>query len=232
MLAEVLRDPSLLAKVQQRVEAHQTNNEKGQLNFDWTALCADPLLQSIYAETMRLRVASFLFRSPDRKPFQLGRWLIPTDGVMLISGYNAQMDKEIWEKDGARPVEEFWAERFLEHCPQPERSAETGPPAGIGNDSVELYDLQCAKFSLENRATAWLPYGGGQRMCPGRHFNKQEMITGLAIMITVFDIELLNNDRRLPESDMRGFGFGALLPKGKTPVRIRRSGREQSRAGS
>ena len=149
---------------------------------------------------------------------------------MLISGYHSQMDKEVWEKDGAKSVTEFWAERFLEDCPQPERSAEKVRFAGIEQNSKEMGDSKAAKFSLDGGATAWLPYGG-QRMCPDRHFNKQEMIKGLAIMITVFDIEFLD-DKRLYQSQTCADSDSVHCYQRVKPLsKFRRSGREHGRVG-
>lgn len=101
-----------------------------------------------------------------------------------------------------------------------------GPPRLI----IDIEELKSTKFSLENRATAWLTYGGGQGLCPERHFNKHEMIIGLAVVITLSDIEPLdekNEDMRLRYAWVR---VGALLPNGKTPVRIRRSNRGTEKA--
>lgn len=215
MLTEVIRDASLLSRVRTIVEKHRLDSPPGTLDFDFEKLCSDPLLQSIYAETLRLRVASFIFRGPERTDFRLKQWLIPKDAVILISGYAAQMDKEAWEGSDRHPVEEFYAGRFLQY-PKNDATDQNG-----GGVSEETLGSQSPNFSLEGRASNWIPYGGGQRMCPGRHFNKLEMISSLAIMLTLFDIELIDRNGNIPESDMNGYGFGALWPKGKTPVRIR-----------
>ena len=214
MLAEVIRRPSLLARVSNVVKNCRLPSEDG-LAFNWSKLCGEPVLQSVYAETLRLRVASFILRSPERKGFRLGKWFIPQDATMLISGFHSQMDKDAWEAEAHnRPVNEFCAERFLVSTKDTANELLSGEIASSSG---------AAKFSLEGRTTSWLPYGGGQRMCPGRHFAKQEMICGLAIMISLFDIELEDKSGSLPPCNMNGFGFGALLPRGKTPVRIRRS---------
>ena len=211
MLIEILQRPSLLLEVKSIIASHRIQlSDSGSLAFDWRGLCNDALLQSIYAETMRTRVASFVFRSPDRHEFRLGHYTIPRDAVMLVSGWHAQMDKEEWETGSNHPVEEFWPERFLE-------GGEAGSNAGQDNAT----SVKQSKFSIEKYAASWLPYGGGQRMCPGRHFNKQEMICGLVAMLSIFDIELTSS-QSVPKCDMRGFGFGALLPDCKTPVRIRK----------
>ena len=59
-------------------------------------------------------------------------------------------------------------------------------------------------------------------MCPGRHFAKLEMISSLAIILTLFDVEIANAMTEIPANNMEGFGFGTLWPKEKLPVRMRR----------
>ena len=50
-------------------------------------------------------------------------------------------------------------------------------------------------------------------MCPGRHFAKQEMISSLATMLTLFDIEIVDSNGKISDNDLVGYGFGALWPK-------------------
>lgn len=59
-------------------------------------------------------------------------------------------------------------------------------------------------------------------MCPGRHFAKLEMKSTLAIVLTLFNIEIADAVSGIPANDSEGFGFGALWPKGRMPVQTRR----------
>lgn len=238
MIAEIIRDPALLCDVRFIVDSCCINSALSELEFDFVKLCDEPLLQSVYAKTLRLHVASFLFRGPDRKEFNLKGWCIPRDAVILVSSFNAQMDPAIWSTRDERhchPIDHFWAQRFLEDTKEGSRS--TDPPfskTSVDGSSLEPPGIPSSKatsrdgtppstpvFSLKGRSGAWIPYGGGQRMCPGRHFAKQEMISSLAIMLTLFDIELVDKMGNIPENDMAGFGFGALWPKQEMPVRMR-----------
>lgn len=203
MLAEVLRDPQLLTRIRSAIAKNRFDSPHGTLDFDWASLCREPLLQSVYAETLRLHIAIFVLRSSDRNEVDIKGWRIPRSAPILVSGYNAQMAPEDWipkDHPHVKPVNEFWAEQFLQSS-RPEE------------DTV---------FSLKDRAGNWLPYGGGQRICPGRHFAKLELISSLAIMLTLFDIEISDKSCRIPSNDMVGFGFGTLWPKETMPVRIRR----------
>ena len=199
LLAEVIRDPDLLSRVRETIAKHKLATPPGTLDFDYTSLCNEPLLQSIYAETLRLHVAIFILRASDRRDVELRGWRVPRGEPILVSGFGEQMDPSQWERSDhpeGKPVGEFWAERFLR---------------------------EDGGFSLKGRAgTSWLPYGGGQRMCPGRHFAKVEMIGSLAILLTLFDVEIADKVDGIPGNDMGGFGFGALWPKGRLPVRMRR----------
>ncbi len=76
-------------------------------------------------------------------------------------------------------------------------------------------------FAIDDVEGSWIPYGGGPRMCPGRHFAKREIILTTAMLVTMFDCEVLRDVRSL-KMDMRGFGFGTLNAVGKVPVRMRR----------
>lgn len=231
MIAEVARDSALFPRVRTIIDSYRIDSEAGTINFAYAELCTDPLLQSIYAETLRLHVASFIMRGPAHANFGLKGWHIPKDAVMLMSSYNAQIDSRDWSTNSERPaqqVDRFWAERFLIFPISTTRGI-VSPPASDEPQSQVTRKLTgrskkstAPEFSLKGLSTNWFPYGGGQRMCPGRHFAKQEMISSLAIMLTLFDIELADETGRIPENDMAGFGFGSLWPKGKTPIRIRR----------
>lgn len=168
-----------------------------------------------------------------RRPYgdyDLGGWRIPKEAVMLISSYNAQTDSRNWSSSDEPPprlVNQFWAERFLVF---PAFSAHKGIPSPAP-DELPSHDRigsiqpttksTIPEFTLKGRPTHWFPYGGGHRMCPGRHFAKQEIISTLAIMLTLFDIEPAEGTGIRSENDMEGFGFGALWPDRKTPIKIR-----------
>ena len=163
-----------------------------------------PLLQSVYAETLRLHVASFL--ASDRKDFDLNGWRIPRDAPILVSGFDAQMDPDVWtpnDEPHCRPVHEFWLEGFL--------GASTAESKGTAPE-----------FLFKGLGNSWLPYEGGNNMCPRRHLAKQEMRSSLALVLTLFDIEIVDPKGKIPDNNLVGCGYGALWPKQPMPVRVRR----------
>ena len=233
-LLELIRDSSLLSRVRNEVEsALIPSSDPSELQFDIPKLCSGPLLQSVYAETLRLRVALIVTRTPCRSEYKLGDWIFPKNELIAISSRDAGLNEEIWNTGTAEdphPLDEFWADRFLIYPNDPNSGPlkKPTPPQQTEKSSSTVTspsgeDLrESPKFSLEGLSGAWIPYGGGQRMCPGRHFAKQEMIASFALLCTAYDLELLTEPGFKPEVDMTYFPSGGLPPKGKIPFRIRR----------
>lgn len=220
---EVFHDPVLLAKVREEVKTCE--NSDPETIFDIDRLLQSPLLQSIYAEVLRLRVHIFIVRAPKRYSLHIGDWCIPTGKTLLMSSTPAHIDTEVWNTgvNDEHPLDSFWAERFIKvagdeqsgprKCPRQMASCLAEPKCPQGTSQ--------AKFAVEDVEGSWIPYGGGPRMCPGRHFAKREIILTTAMMVTMFDCEVMRDVRSL-KMDMRGFGFGTLNAVGKVPVRMRR----------
>lgn len=76
-----------------------------------------------------------------------------------------------------------------------------------------------ARFSTEGLDGAWIPYGGGALMCPGRHLAKIKMLGSVTVFAAYFDMELLNG---VPCMDDSFFGMGSQPPGEPVPVRLRR----------
>ncbi|KAK0630533.1 cytochrome P450 [Bombardia bombarda] len=176
--------------------------------IDAAKLVTQPLLQSAYAEVLRLRVGIGMTRVSESEPFSLGGYQIPKGESCLIFSRHPAFNEEAWQAAGrpsavtGAPLEEFHADRFL-----------------VPKKDEELGGLE---FSLDGLAGLWLPYGGGQRMCPGRHFAKSEIISTFALLTSRYDMELMEGVA--VEPDLRWFPVGALPPAGKLPFRMRRKG--------
>ncbi len=59
-------------------------------------------------------------------------------------------------------------------------------------------------------------------MCPGRQFAKSEMIGGLAVLFSRYDVELLVPEDFESQPDLSGWGMGTMIVADKIPFRIRR----------
>lgn len=56
--------------------------EDGKPKFDIGKLCSSPLVQSVYAETLRSRLALMVTRTPDRENFHIDDWVFPKGKVI------------------------------------------------------------------------------------------------------------------------------------------------------
>ncbi|KAI4185317.1 MAG: hypothetical protein L6R41_004204 [Letrouitia leprolyta] len=200
--------------------------------FDTPKLCSDPLLQSLYAETLRLRVAVLVVREPAKENYSFRGWHIKKDEVLSISTRNEAMNKEIWNTGGEgdpHPLDTMWADRFIVDPGDP-----SSGPLRVAKGRRQKPSIVVTKengepepskpyFSTDGLSTSWIPYGGGTSLCPGRHFAKQEILTTAAILLTAYELELVGQDcKGKPQVDMGCFGFGTMPPDRAIPFRIRR----------
>lgn len=229
MILEVLQRPELLERVRQEIKPFITWNGpgQGQMVVDIEGLCRQTLLQSIYAEVLRLHNSTFISRVPKTPDFTIGGWHFRKNEPIMVSTYFTAREPSVWNQgteDEPHPVTEFWAERFIV---DPTKSL-SGPVmnrvAGRqqGEKENDASGDSGPVFSMSGTDGSWIPYGGGSRMCPGRHFAKKELIVGMAMFLTSFDIELKTDPNTLIEDDMNYFMFGVMHPKGAIPARIRR----------
>lgn len=185
--------------------------EDGRIQFDVDQLLRLPVLQAVYAETLRLRMHFYIIRMPDRVDMNIRDWIIPRQKVVVTSTTVAHMDREVWDTGlhDEYPVDQFWIGRFLKYP----HEGDSGNPKG----------RHSPEFSTKGLEGAWIPYGGGPRQCPGRHFAKRQILLTTALMVSLFDCEILKEGMDVKEDfTLMGFGSGVSHPAGKVPVRIRR----------
>ena len=217
-MLETLHDPALHQRVKERLfSARLSDLANGHFQFDILKLTEDDLLQSVYAETLRLRVAVLVVRQPTKDNFSLSGWHIKKEETIALSTRNELMDKDFWNagtKADSHPLEEFWADRFMVHPDDPKSGPLKAPRRKKESHDKKPY------FSLDGCTWSWVPYGGGRNLCPGRHFAKREIMLTAAIFLTAFDIELMTD--KMPGPDESVFGFGTMPPNAKVPCRIRK----------
>ncbi|KAL2041652.1 hypothetical protein N7G274_005436 [Stereocaulon virgatum] len=196
-------------------------------------LCNMPLLQSMYAETLRLYTSLFTLRSAPHGGLTVCDLTIPKDELIAVDSRVSAMDSSFWntgatstDNEGEHPINHYWAERFLVYPKDPTsgplRFNASKPKFPAPDRSSHITGSE-PHFTMDGLAGAWLPYGGGNRQCPGRNFAKYEIIRGFAIVLSMLDVELLDSDDVEPRKpDMKFYGLGTLPPKGKVPFRVRR----------
>ena len=110
-----MRDRSLLSRATAEVDTCRLHAPTRGLSFDAVKLCNQPLLQSTFAETLRIYVAVYIIRKPEYEDARVLDYVIPKDKMIVVSSAMAHMDKRNWNLGTMEdhPVERFWADRFL-----------------------------------------------------------------------------------------------------------------------
>ncbi|KAI3334168.1 cytochrome P450 [Ustulina deusta] len=214
VIFDIYRDPELLASVRAEVDACRidTRNEDTHVEFDIDRLFRSPVLQAVYAETLRLRMHFYIIRMPDKADMRIRDWVIPRKKVIVTPTTVAHMDTEAWStgSNNEHSLDQFWVGRFLSYPPNNTHDASKS------RDSAPT-------FSIKEVEGSWIPYGGGPRQCPGRHFAKRQILLTTALIVSLIDCEILEEGLNAKEDfSLSGFGGGVSHSAGKIPVRIRR----------
>lgn len=196
-LFEALKDSDLLD--QMMLEVHLCVSEHADINIK--DLGEQPLLQSVYAEVLRLRVSILVSRVVECPQIIFEGYTLQRGEYVLLPTDAMHFNEKAWARAGRpvnTPLGEFDAERFL------------------------VSGKSCTKFNQDGLAGLWVPFGGGDRMCPGRHLAKLEMLTTFAYLFSNYDIEIKDMDFSKVKCNRRYAAFGALPPTCEVPFRIKR----------
>jgi cytochrome P450 len=205
---EIFRDPELLARVRGEVSLCRTSDSNGSghsTQFDIDKLLRQPVLQAVYAETLRLRMHFYIIRMSDKIDMKIQDWIIPRQKIIVTSTTAAHLDATIWNTgpENEHPINKFWVGRFLKE------------PIDAASDTTT--------FSTKEMEGSWIPYGGGPRQCPGRHFAKRQILLTTALMVTLFDCEIVGEGMDVQEDlSLNSFGSGISKPAIEIPVKFRR----------
>ncbi|KUJ19330.1 cytochrome P450 [Mollisia scopiformis] len=173
-IIHIFKDQSLLARV--RLGLRDGYGEISGADVEPKRLTQDPLLSSIYAETLRLYVQCYFVVSSPLLDVSLGKWWFPKGNIGLVNSGISHMDKSFWNtKRGAYPVQSFWADRFLRDSSDP-TSGPMNPD--LENDASSSRNVGGGEssFSLDSLEGSWIPFGGGHAICPGRFLAKHAII--------------------------------------------------------
>lgn len=157
MAMHATESQDLLARVREEVTStcsHQSLEE-----MDLKTLSNNPLLASIYAETLRLYVKTFTIVSSPLEDVSLGNAHFPKGNLGLVNSHMAHMDSEFWNtKNESHPLQSFWAERFLTDP----TDLSSGPSRLMRHesDSKKPHADVAPYFSLKGLEGSWIPYGG------------------------------------------------------------------------
>lgn len=158
-----------------------------------------PVLDSIIKESMRLSSASLNIRvAKENFTLQLeekGAYTIRKDDIVALYPQTVHLDPEVYEDPSA-----FKYDRYLDES---------------GKEKTDFY-LRGKKLKYY-----YLPFGSGKTKCPGRQFAVHEIKQLLTLLISYFDMELVDKNAKSPPLDQSRAGLGILQPTHDVDFRFR-----------
>lgn len=209
MLLYVMSDPVLTEDIRQEclktITTTTTASGKIEITIDateFTTLC--PLLMSAYQETQRISSAQLTTRivladTLISDASDSTSYLLKKGSVVQLPAGVPHRSESIWGHD----KDSFNARRFLFKA-----------------------EKQTEEQKMQKRA--FIPFGGGRHLCPGRHFAMMEILGTVALMVLGFEVRGEDGEMlRIPEGEIRWqkFAEGVSKPIGQTQkmgVRIKR----------
>ena len=222
-IIEIYSDQGLLSRIRSELRNAGITSSSYK---DIDKLISIPLLESVYAEVMRLRVEVQAVFCSDREEIRVNEWIFPKKSLVLVPTGAAHRDEDSWNtKDGKHPLDKFWADRFLAYPNDPQsgplRRNVTDHAKPKGSPNIHGNITNKPRFVKSGLSDMWIPFGVGERTCPGRGFAKRQIIAFCATAVLEFDLEILSTERDF-ETSPSFYGLGTVRPLRHIPFRVRR----------
>ncbi|NWX13801.1 CP8B1 hydroxylase, partial [Aegotheles bennettii] len=205
LLLYLMKHPEAMKAVKDEVE--KVLRENGQeakpgsppINITRNTLNQTPILDSALEETLRLIAAPTLVRvvlqETSLKTSSGTEYVLRKgDSVAMFPHISVHMNPDIHSEP-----HEFRYDRFIN-------------PDGTKKDFYKN-GKRLKYFNM--------PWGAGVSICPGRFFAAAEIKLFVFLMLSYYDLELVNREEEIPEVDVSRWGFGMVQPVRDVPFRYR-----------
>ncbi|CRK10910.1 Cytochrome monooxygenase like protein [Verticillium longisporum] len=178
LLSSILSTPGLAERVRGELEnAARRDGDEAMLSVSSWEQC--PLLVSCYHETLRLMSRTTVTRRSDEDATLVGadgrEYMIRAGVDVQASATALHTDPRIWGSD----VDTFDPGRFLPFTKDP------------------------LSQSVRQKKAAFIPFGGGRNMCPGRSLAFAQVMTFVAVLLLGYDVEPGKGSREGTHSDAK-----------------------------
>ncbi|KAF9692788.1 hypothetical protein EKO04_009166 [Ascochyta lentis] len=210
MTVETLRKSHLVRNMTASVDQHLSPITH---KYDVFGLAQVPLVQSVQAEVRRLRTATCVVRTNKTNGFPLDKhWSLPKGATVVMFSHDISLNTNVWKNSQYRavekPLEEFWAERFMTPGNKP-RSTKGVHAEPSGSTTEDLRDIVTSLTKCDHY--------------PGSRFVSALQMATLAVLFAEFEIQLSDPDE--VDADLppvRESAYGTVKPLEKVAVRIRK----------
>ncbi|MCJ1387791.1 hypothetical protein MMC18_000634 [Xylographa bjoerkii] len=219
-IVEVFRDSSLLYRVRAELAAANVTDITSPEDIE-KILCL-PLLQSVHSEVLRLRVEVQSVFTSEKEEIRINEWRFPKKSLVLVPTGPAHRDPNFWNtRDGQFPLDTFWADRFLAYPNDPRSGPIRKSEAAVAKASRKQTQDNTPKYISAGMNDSFMPYGVGERTCPGRFFARREIVAFCAKVVNELDIEITSTEKEFAISPAF-YGLGTQRPLKNIPFRVRR----------
>ncbi|KAK3315037.1 cytochrome P450 [Apodospora peruviana] len=202
-LCHVFADPAIIARAREELDAFVTqsmslpSSGKRRVTINVSTLEARaPFLVSIYRETTRMYAQNVVNRRVMADTELVSatgeRYTLKKGADMHLPAEVAHTLSDVWGRDS----DEFVADRFLQQQQQ----------------------VQAATSGKDRRTTAqaFIPFGGGKHLCPGRNFAFAENLAMVLALAVGFEVRRAEDGGPVPvpKSAVGRLGHGILNPEG------------------
>lgn len=140
----MIKDQDLLRAVREEAEtAYTTDTASGKRLLDVHKVVSLPLLQSLYAESLRMHVSFNISREAAR-PVEMEGYTLPAKSIIQAPTGISHLSESVWGLEG-HPASEFWAYRNIKYVDQVD--AQTGKTKKV------------PEFEMRGRPADFFPYG-------------------------------------------------------------------------
>lgn len=198
LICYIFADRELLASLRDEISKivkRTEHNGTTVMTLDHTKIETDcPLLVSCYYETLRLNKTGTSVRIVTTDTMLNNQYLLKKGSMVQIATGVLHSDADVWGDDASA----FNAQRFID------------------KDAL-------AKEVKKAQNQAFIPFGGGKSLCPGRHLAFTEITSFAAMMAYCFDVTMKDGSvLRVPERRFQKMGIASQSPEGDADVMIKK----------
>ncbi|CZR46188.1 uncharacterized protein FPRO_11635 [Fusarium proliferatum ET1] len=201
LLISIFSRPDLLKEIRSELEATLENSFSGTICLDYTTIREKwPVFMSTYDEVLRMTSGIATVRYTNEDTLIQDRWLLKKGAQVQMPTAFIHADPTTWGAD----ADVFDHTRFLK-------------------------SKVLTKEQKTRRTAAFRPFGGGNTLCPGRHFASYEVLTFVGSFLLGFDVAPTTKTFNVPQMDRSKLPLTSLKPAGDIKVSLsRRSGWEEA----
>lgn len=198
MLSYIFGRPDLVTSLRKEVSEivrRKTRDGIEVVTLDITLLQSNcPLLTACFQETLRLTKTGASVRTILEDVMLDDQYLLKKGGFVQIPAGLLQADLKIWGPD----AKEFNPQRFIDQKSLP-------------------------KDEKRTQEKAYIPFGGGKNLCPGRHLAFTEITAFAAMLIYGFEMEMADGSKwQVPKGEFQRLGVASVSPMKDMDVVISR----------